>query len=82
MATLLYFGRLSETLGTSSQMLLLPPDVADTAALRTWLDTTYELDGAMQEASIRIAINDEIVAEPAPLSDGDTIAFLPPVGGG
>ena len=82
MATLLFFGRLADTFGTGQTVTDLPEDVTDTARLRTWLDTTHELAGTLLEPTIRIAVNDEIVAEPAPLNNGDIIAFLPPVGGG
>jgi sulfur-carrier protein len=82
MARLLYFGRLMDTLGTSVETLALPAGVADTSALRSWLDKDRQLGGMLMEKTIRVAINDTIVPEPWPIADSDDIAFLPPVGGG
>ena len=82
MARLLYFGRLMDTLGTSVETLALPAGVADTSALRSWLDNDRQLGGILMEKTIRVAINDTIVPEPCPIADSDDIAFLPPVGGG
>ncbi|MEO0983172.1 MAG: molybdopterin converting factor subunit 1 [Pseudomonadota bacterium] len=82
MARLLYFGRLSDVTGHAEETRDLPSDVADTAALRRWLDADHAADGALLEASVRLAVNSEIVMDPAPVSNGDEIAFMPPVGGG
>ncbi|RIJ18306.1 molybdopterin converting factor subunit 1 [Henriciella mobilis] len=82
MAQLLYFGRLMDTLGRPEETLTLPTSVRDTSALREWLDRDRGLDGALLEKTIRLAVNSEIVADPHPVSDGDEIAFMPPVGGG
>jgi len=82
MAKLLYFGRLTDTLGTGAEMCALPENINTTATLRVWLDEKYVSQGVLLEQSIRIAINNELVAEPANISDTDEIAFMPPVGGG
>lgn len=82
MAQLLYFGRLMDTLGTPQETIALPATVRDTAALREWLDADRVLGGTLLEKTVRLAVNNEIVAEPHPISDGDEIAFMPPVGGG
>ncbi len=82
MARLLYFGRLTDVLGTSAETLALPAEIRDTSALRQWLDNDRQLGGALMAKSIRVAVNDDIVAEPWPIAEGDEIAFLPPVGGG
>ena len=55
---------------------------ADTAALRSWIDQTRGFDGALLHPSVRVAVNNEIVDDPSPVSDADEIAFMPPVGGG
>ena len=39
-------------------------------------------DGAFLDKSVRLAINNEIVVDPHPVSRSDEIAFMPPVGGG
>ncbi|MEM5516200.1 MoaD/ThiS family protein [Henriciella sp. AS95] len=82
MAEILYFGRLSDVTGTLSEHVSLPTSVRDTSALRAWLDDRKTLDGALLEPSVRLAINNEIVADPHPVGDADEIAFMPPVGGG
>ena len=82
MADILYFGRLGDAAGTMSEHVSLPASVSDTLALRKWIDGEKSLGGALLEKTVRIAINSEIVADPHPVSDGDEIAFMPPVGGG
>ena len=82
MARFLYFGKLMDVAGTHSEARDLPPSVSDTRALRAWLDTAHRTDGVFSDPAVRFAINDEIVADPAPLCDGDEIAVMPPVGGG
>ena len=82
MAQLLYFGRLMDTLDKAEETIPLPDSVRDTSALRRWLDQDRALEGALLEKTIRLAVNNEIVADPHPVSDTDEIAFMPPVGGG
>ncbi len=82
MAKLLYFGKLTELTGTGEEFIALPRTLDDTGDLRAWLDTEKALGGALLDPSVRIAINDELVSEPALFSETDEIAFLPPVGGG
>ena len=82
MVQILYFGRLSDVTGTSGEAITLPPDVRDTLALRHWLDETKATNGALLEQTVRLALNNEIVEGPQPVSDGDEVAFMPPVGGG
>lgn len=82
MARILYFGRLTDVTGQSFQTLPLPSDIWDTAGLRRWADASHGGSGALLDETVRIAINNEIVSEPAAVSDTDEIAFMPPVGGG
>ncbi|ABI77766.1 putative molybdopterin converting factor, subunit 1 [Hyphomonas neptunium ATCC 15444] len=82
MAQLLFFGRLADLVDPPSQAVQLPGDIQDTLALRAWLDTRHATGGALQEKTVRIAINSEIVVDPAPITNADEIAFMPPVGGG
>ncbi len=82
MARLLYFGRLSDLTGADSETISLPAAIRDGHSLRRWLDEHKALDGALLERSIRLAVNNEIVADSHPLHDTDEIAFMPPVGGG
>ncbi|WP_321489264.1 MoaD/ThiS family protein [uncultured Hyphomonas sp.] len=82
MATILYFGKLSSLFGALSEQAALPDGIADTEALRKWLDETRGFEGALMHNSVRVAVNSEIVADPFPVADSDEVAFLPPVGGG
>ncbi|MCA8899761.1 MAG: MoaD/ThiS family protein [Hyphomonas sp.] len=82
MVEILYFGRLMDVMGCSQERIALPDSVRDTDGLRRWLDAERILSGALLEPTVRIAVNDAIVPEPFAVSDGDSIAFLPPVGGG
>lgn len=82
MASILYFGRLSDVIGTGVETVDIPADITDTAALRRWLDTRMKAEGALLEKSVRLAVNSEIVIDPHPVANGDEIAFMPPVGGG
>ena len=82
MVQVLYFGRLSDVTGTAGEAITLPADIRDTLALRHWLDETKAANGALLEQTVRLALNNEIVEGPQPVSDGDEIAFMPPVGGG
>jgi molybdopterin synthase sulfur carrier subunit len=71
----LFFGRLRD--GAPAEAV--PPDVRDTAALRTWLG---EARPELLDRSIRIAVNDELILDDQPLGDDDEVAFLPPMSGG
>lgn len=82
MAQLLYFGKLGDLAGQTSEDIALPRGIDNSAALRRWLDGKLKADGAFLELSVKICINDEMCHEPCPVCDEDKIAFLPPVGGG
>jgi len=79
MATILFLGRLRETVGTGVLDVTLPEGVRDAESLRDWLGRDHP---ALREPSIRIAVNAELHPGSAPLAERDEIAFLPPVSGG
>jgi sulfur-carrier protein len=79
MATILFFGRLQDAVGTRALKATLPAGVRDTESLRAWLGRDHP---ALREVSIRIAVNAELRPGNAPLAEGDEIAFLPPMSGG
>ena len=79
MATILFFGRLQEVVGTKSLTAALPAGVRDTESLRAWLGRDHP---ALREASVRIAVNAELTPGNARVAEGDEIAFLPPMSGG
>ena len=57
----------------------VPPGVRDTGALRAWLG---EGRPELLDASIRIAVNDEMILGNRVLDEKDEVAFLPPMSGG
>jgi len=84
MVTILYFARLRESLGRSSEQLELPAGVRDIASLRQWLASR---GGAWAEAlgggkNVRAAVNQAMARGDEPVKSGDEIAFFPPVTGG
>ena len=84
MVRVLYFARLREALGTGDEQLALPESVIDLGGLR---DALIGRGGAWaQELAasrpIRAAVNQEMASAETPVSDGDEVAFFPPVTGG
>ncbi len=84
MIKLLYFARLREALGTPGESIELPAGVGNVKALMAWLarrggEWQMQFDGCRQ---IRAALNQELVADDAPIKAGDEVAFFPPVTGG
>ena len=84
MITVLYFARLREALGKSSEQIALPADVRDLEGLRALL---VARGGAWQQElapnkPVRAAVNQAMAVGDAPVSDGDEVAFFPPVTGG
>lgn len=82
MADILYFGRLIDLTGCSSETIQIDDTTKDTSTLRASIDTQYNASGEFLSINVRIAINGEIASEPVVLQNTDEIAFLPPVGGG
>ncbi len=79
-----YFARLREVLGTSSERIGLPAAVRTAGELRAHL---VARGGAFAEAlgpgrAVRIAVDQVMADEAAPLADGAEVAFFPPVTGG
>ncbi len=84
MITILYFARLREALGTASESIALPDGVRDLGGLRALLTSrggAWSAELAVHRA-VRAAVNQDMAHEKTPLSDGDEIAFFPPVTGG
>lgn len=84
MLTLMYFARLREALGVSSEQVELPADVRDVAGLTAWLRQrggTWESELAAGRA-FRIAVNQDMADGATALKDGDEVAIFPPVTGG
>jgi len=73
---ILLFGRLTELLGQSHLQL---EDMADTDAVTERLLDQYP---ALQHISYEIAVNQEVIHGNKPLTDGMTVALMPPFSGG
>jgi molybdopterin converting factor small subunit len=72
---ILFFGRLSD----GAPVPPVPPEIRDTDALRLWLGRDRP---ELLAASVRIAVNDEMILGKRDLEEEDEIAFLPPMSGG
>ena len=84
MITVLYFARLREALGKSSERIALPADVGNLEGLRAML---MARGGAWERelapgTPIRAAVNQAMARGDTQLADGDEVAFFPPVTGG
>jgi len=84
MITVLYFARLREVLGTSSEQLALPAQVRDLEGLRAMLIArggAWEQELAPHKP-VRAAVNQAMAVGDTEVADGDENAFFPPVTGG
>ncbi|MBZ0104928.1 MAG: molybdopterin converting factor subunit 1 [Sulfuricella denitrificans] len=84
MITLLYFARLREALGVSTEQIDLPPEVRDIAGLTALLRArggAWENELAEGRA-YRIAVNQDMADGATAIKTGDEIAIFPPVTGG
>ena len=84
MITVLYFARLREALGTSSESIALPATVRDVEGLRTLLVARGgEWEGELAPSRpVRAAVNQAMALGDTQVADGDEVAFFPPVTGG
>ena len=80
----LFFAGLREQLGISGEEIELPAGVSTVAGLRAHLKArggVYEK--ALGEKNlVRMAVNQDMVQQTAPIKAGDEVAFFPPVTGG
>lgn len=84
MLTLLYFARLRDALGISSERIDLPAEVNDVAALVALLrhrGGAWEAELA-RGGAFRVAVNQDMADAATALKDGDEVAIFPPVTGG
>ena len=83
MITVLFFAGLREAVGTASETLALPADVATVSALRDHLAARGGQWQALASAkNLRAAVNQDMVPLTTAIKEGDEIAFFPPVTGG
>ena len=84
MITLLYFARLREAFGISSEQAAPPAEIANIGVLLEWLRSR---GGAWQielapDKPVRVAVNQAMATTATPFAEGDEIALFPPVTGG
>lgn len=83
MLKLKFFASLREALCCSDEQLVLPDGVATLGALRARLaERGGEWRRLTESSSLRCAVNQVMAEDNTRLSDGDEVAFFPPVTGG
>ena len=84
MITVLYFARLREALGRSSERMALPASVRNVEGVRALLMARggeWEQELAPSRP-VRAAVNQAMAQGDTQVADGDEVAFFPPVTGG
>jgi molybdopterin synthase catalytic subunit len=76
----LFFGQLRDVAGRSEDQIELPPDASVETVFRHYADRFPRLSEL--GPSVVVARNQQFTNASSPVSDGDEIAFLPPVSGG
>ena len=80
---LLYFASLKEALGQGQEEMGLPDTVVTVGALRAHLASRGgEWDRFVTSRTLCCAVNQGMASPGSPVSDGDEVAFFPPVTGG
>ena len=84
MITLLYFARLREAFGVSSEQAAPPAEITDVGTLLEWLRGRGGVwqDELAPGKLVRVAVNQTMATTATPFGDGDEIALFPPVTGG
>jgi sulfur-carrier protein len=84
MVTLLYFAWVREMVGTDSETLALPADIATVAALLDWLAARSPGHAAAlaDRSRIRIAVDQQFASPDTAITAAHEIAIFPPVTGG
>jgi molybdopterin synthase sulfur carrier subunit len=80
---ILLFGRLGDAVGDTEIGIPWDDNLATVATVREHLaQTSPELAEALGESRTLVALNQQICGTDTLVSDGDEIAFMPPVTGG
>ncbi len=84
MIDILYFAWVRERIGTGTETLSPPSQIATVTALLDWLALRSPGHAAAlaDRAAIRVAIDQDFVAMDAAIAGGREIAIFPPVTGG
>jgi molybdopterin converting factor small subunit len=81
---LVFLGKLGDAAPADLAEIALPHDVKTLSDLRDWVGrTTPLLERAMAATRVRMILNQAVAHDmSANISDGDEIAFMPPMSGG
>lgn len=80
---ILYFGRPSENLKLTDEIVDVPTGVSTLSDLLAWLRLRGEVWAQeLTEARVRGAINQEFSAWPSVIKDKDEVALFSPISGG
>lgn len=81
---MLYFASLKERLGKDSEVIELSESIADIQTLREWLCERGEVwaEKFDHKQKLMAAVNQEMARENTSVTNGDEVAFFPPVTGG
>jgi molybdopterin synthase sulfur carrier subunit len=83
MVQLRYFASLRETLGIGSESIALPGTIETVADLEQWLQQRgAPWDTALAGDHLLVAVNQVVSKRNTAVSNGDEIAWFPPVTGG
>ena len=84
MVNLIFLGKFGDLAPTYLSKVALPGDVRTLADLKHWLTRQQPLLGqAMTATTTRLILNQCVAHDLSlPVSDGDEVAFLPPMSGG
>lgn len=81
---LVYFASVREAIGFAEEERELPPHIANVRDVLSWLadqSSTHSLAFANRD-TLRFALDQNMVTEDAPISNGKELAIFPPVTGG
>ena len=84
MIKIFFFGRLRETLNTSSIEISDLAELATVDKLRIHLSKSYGSiwEESLNQSNIVISVNQVVVSADTAIQDGDELAFFPPMTGG
>ena len=72
--TVYFWGRISDQFGKSQDIAI--------EGMTYISDLRQSFGGELLNPSVRAVLNDQIIADDAPIGSGDKVEFLSPVGGG
>jgi len=84
MINVLYFASLKDALGTSAEEIEADNNITDVGALREWICARGEpwQSNLGQQQRLMASVNQQLARPDTQITDGDEVAFFPPVTGG